>query len=181
MNFFCRLTMVIPRLPYIFNMAKAVSSKVVLVNSETSDSDNCFHFAMCAFASNYFPMELVPCSDGWRRTWSQTIHMIPWLLVSSIPQWKLKRHEGACQDLFQATGCFEPTFIEAHQVSIVIGKVRLLKSRIKTHSFLEDLRTSSNKVAIVWESDMVVGIWKLCNSSCETVKSYIIIEQNVGA
>jgi len=41
---------------------------------------------------------------------------------------------------------------------------------------LEDIITSIDKVFIDWESNMVVGIWKLCNSSWETVKSYIIVE-----
>ena len=59
------LTIVIPRLqPCRFRMAKAVSSTVELVNSDTSDSVNLFNFVMCAFASKYFPIELVPCSDG---------------------------------------------------------------------------------------------------------------------
>jgi len=44
--FLCILTIVIPRLPCLFKMAKAVSSTVVLVNSETSVSDNSFDFAM---------------------------------------------------------------------------------------------------------------------------------------
>jgi len=58
------LTIVIPRLPFRFRMAKAVSSTVELVNSDTSDSVYSFNFAMCAFASKCFPIELVPCSDG---------------------------------------------------------------------------------------------------------------------
>jgi hypothetical protein len=40
------LTIVIPRLPYLFRMAKAVLSTVELVNSVTSDSVNSFNFAM---------------------------------------------------------------------------------------------------------------------------------------
>jgi len=62
------LTIVIPRLPCLFSMAKAVASTIELVNSVTSDSVNSFYFTMCAFASNCFPIELVPCSDGLRRT-----------------------------------------------------------------------------------------------------------------
>jgi len=58
------LTIVIPRLPCLFRMAKAVSSTVDIVNSDTSDSVNSFNFAMCTFASKCFPIELVPCSDG---------------------------------------------------------------------------------------------------------------------
>jgi len=65
MNFLCELTILIPWLPCLFSMAKAVSSMVELVNSETSDSVNLFNFAMCAIASKCFPIELVPCCDGW--------------------------------------------------------------------------------------------------------------------
>jgi len=39
-------SIVIPRLPCLFSMAKADSSTVELVNSGTSDSDNLFNFAM---------------------------------------------------------------------------------------------------------------------------------------
>jgi len=101
-------------LPYLFTIAKAVSSTVELVNSVTSDSVNSFNFVMWAFASKCYHIELVPCSDGERRTRWQTIHMIPELPVSSIPQCKLNRHEAACQELFQAIGCLEHTFIGAH-------------------------------------------------------------------
>jgi len=88
MHFICNLTNVIPKLPFLFNMANAVPSTDVLVNSETSDSVCSFNFALCAFASKCFPMELVPCSDEGRRTWWQKKHMIPGLPVSSLPQYK---------------------------------------------------------------------------------------------
>jgi len=120
------LTIVIPRLPSLFRMAKAVSSTVELVNYVTSDSVNSFTFAMWAFASKCSPIELVPCSDGWWRTWWQTIHMMPGQPVSSIPQCILNRHEGACRELFQTICCFESPFIEAHQASKMICKVRSL-------------------------------------------------------
>jgi len=68
MVFLSTLTIVIPRLPCLFRMAKAVSSTAELVNSVTSDSVNSFNFGMCAVASKCFPIELVPCSDGWRRS-----------------------------------------------------------------------------------------------------------------
>jgi hypothetical protein len=47
-----------------------------------------FNFAMCAFVSQCLPSALVPCSDGWQTASWQTIHMMPGLPVSSIPQWK---------------------------------------------------------------------------------------------
>jgi len=60
----CNLTIVNPRLPCLVRMAKAVSSTVELVNSVTSDSVNWFSFAMLAFGSKCFPIELVTYSDG---------------------------------------------------------------------------------------------------------------------
>jgi len=84
MNFLCEHSIVIPRLPCLYSMAKAVSSTVVLVNWETSDSMNSFNCAMYTIASKCFPVELVPCSDGWRRTWWHMIHMMPGLPVSTI-------------------------------------------------------------------------------------------------
>ena len=86
MIFLCKLTIVIPRLACLFRMAKAVSSNVELVNSVTYDSVNSFNFAMWAFATKCFPIELVTCSDGRQRTRLQTIHVMLGLLVSSIAQ-----------------------------------------------------------------------------------------------
>jgi len=124
MNFLCKPTIVIPQLPGLFRMAKAVSSTVKLVNSVTSECVNSFHCAMCAFASKCIPIELVPCSNGWRRTRWQTIYMMPGLPVSSNPQCKWNRHNSACPEVFWAIGRFEFTFIEAHQASKMICKVR---------------------------------------------------------
>jgi len=58
-------------------------------------------------------------------------------------------------------GRFEPKFNEAHEASKTICKVRSLKSRIKTRSFLEEIITSSEEVFIDFESDMAVGIRNL--------------------
>ena len=88
MNFLCELTIGIPRLPCLFSMANADSSTVELVNSVTSDCVSLCNFVICAFASKCFQIELVPCSEGWRRTWWQTIHMMPGLPVASILQCK---------------------------------------------------------------------------------------------
>jgi len=136
---------------------KAVSSTVELANSVTSDSVDLFNFAMWACASKCFPIEPVPSSDGWQRTWWQTILMMPGLPVSSIPQWKPNRHKGACLDLFQAIGRFEPTFIEAHQGSKMIWKVRSLKSLTKTRSLLEEIITSHNEVFKCFKFDMALN------------------------
>jgi len=88
MNFVCELTIGIPRLPSLCSMAKAVSFAFGLVYSVTSDSVNLDNFAICSVASKCFPIEPVPCSDGWRRTWWQMIHIMPGLPDSSIPQSK---------------------------------------------------------------------------------------------
>jgi len=159
MNFLCTLTIVIPRLGCLLRMAKAESSTVELVNSVPSHCVNLFNFVMWAFPSECFPMELVPCSDGWWRTWWQTIHKMPGLRLSSIPQCKWNRHQGACLELSKAIGCFEPTFIKAHQASKMICKVRLLKSQIKKHSSSQEIITSSNEVFKDLELDIVFGIW----------------------
>jgi len=163
MNFLCELTIVILRHRCLMSMASAASSTIEQVNSVTSDSVHSFIFAMCACPSTCLPIELVPCSDGWRRTWWQTIYMMPGLPVSSILQCKLNCHEGPCLELFQAIERFEPTFIEVHQASNMVCKVRSFKSRIKTRPFLEGIITSSNQVFNDVESDVAVGIWLLRN------------------
>jgi hypothetical protein len=89
--------------------------------------------------------------------------MMPGLPVSSIPQCKENRHEGACLEFFQAIGRFEPIYMEAHQASKMICKVRSLKSRIKTPSFLEEIITSSNEVFKDCVFDMAVDIRKRAN------------------
>jgi len=181
MNFSCELTIVIPRLPCLFNMASAASSTVELVNSVTSNSVSSFNFVMCAFARKCLPIELVPCSDGWRRTWWQMIHMMPGLRVSSIPQCKQNCPEGACLEFFQAIEHFEPTFIQAHQASNTICSVQLFNSRIKTYSFLEDINTYSNQVFTDCESDMAVGIGWLGNWTWQDVNRYGIVEKIAGS
>jgi len=68
-NILSKLTFVFARLLCLFRITKVVSSTVELVNVETSGFVNWFNFATWAFASKCFPIELDPCSDGWRRTW----------------------------------------------------------------------------------------------------------------
>ena len=77
---------------------------------------------------------------------------------------------------FQAIGRFEPTFIEAHQVLKMICKVRLLKSWIKTRSFLEEIITSSKEVFKDFEFDMTVRIRKLGNQTQKTAESNFIVQ-----
>jgi hypothetical protein len=107
--------------------------------------------------------------------------MMPGLPVSSIPQCKYNRHEGACREFFQAIGSFEPTFIETHQASKMICKVRLVKSRIKLCSFLDDIITSSNEVFKDCVSDMVVKIRKLGNPTRKTAEDNDTVKQIAGS
>jgi len=181
MIFLCEHTIVIPRLPCLFRMAKAVPSTVKLVKSVASDFVNSFNFATWASASKWFPIELVWCSDGWRRTWWQTIHIMPGLPVCSIPQCNPNCQEGACLEIFPAIGRFEPTFIETHQPSKMIWKVRSLKSCIRTHSFIEEIITSSNEMFKHFESDMAVGIRNLGNPTGKTAEGNYTVKQTAGS
>ena len=162
-------------------MAKAVSSTFELVDSVISNSVTSFDFIMCALASRCFQIELVPGSDWWWRTWNEMMDMMPWLLVSSILQCISQCYEGAWLELFQATEHFVSPFMEAYKVSNMICKVRLLKLRIKKHWFLDDMITFSHKVFEHVESDMVLGIWMLCNLSWDTVKTNVTVKYSDGS
>jgi len=163
MTFLGEHTIAFPWLPFFFSMAKAVSLIVELVNLVTLYSVNLFIFGMSTFASICFSIELVLYSDGWRRTWWQTIHTMPWLLASSIPQYKYNHHQYACLELPQAVRPFEPNLIDTHQVQNMICKVRLLKSWIQSWPFLEDVITISNTVFEDLECDIGVGVHTLGN------------------
>jgi hypothetical protein len=89
--------------------------------------------------------------------------MIPGLPVSPFPHCKNTHHDVACLQLFQAIELFKHIFNKAYQVSKMICKVRLLKSRIKTRLFLEETITSSNEVIICFESNLAVVNKKLGN------------------
>jgi len=84
--------------------------------------------------------------------------MMPELPISSIAQCRYNCHEGAHLKLFQARGCYNPAFIEDQQATNIMGKVRSLKLRIKTHSFLEYIITSTNELFMDWKSDVIVEI-----------------------
>jgi hypothetical protein len=162
MNFWYNHTIVILRLPCLFHISNAVSSTMVLINAETSNSVSSCNYTRCTSASKCLHMELVPCINGYQMTWWQTIHMMPGLPVCSIPQWKSKCHNGECLELVQAIACYEPTFIDSDQGSNIMSQVRLIKSRIETFWFLEDITTSCNVVFMDWDSDMAIGSWSLC-------------------
>jgi len=106
--------------------------------------------------------------------------MMPGLPDSSIPQCKPNRHEGACLDAFQAIGRFEPTFIEAYHASKMICKVRSLNSRIKTHSLLEEIITSSNGVLKDFVSDMALDIRNMGNTTRKTAENNNTLKQTAG-
>lgn len=135
MNILTKLTIVIPRLRWLVRMASAAPSTMKLVNSVTSDYVDLFIFAIFDFATSCLPIRRVPCSDGWRRTRWETIHMMQGLLISSIPQCTINRHEGSYLDFFPAIERFEPSFIEAHLASIMIFEARSFKSQMKTRWF----------------------------------------------
>jgi len=107
--------------------------------------------------------------------------MMPGLPVSSIPQCKSNRHDGACRELFQAIGRFEPSFIEALQASKMIYNVRSLRSRIKTRSFLEEIITSSKEVFKDLESDMVVRIRTLVDPTRRPGESDNTVNQTASS
>jgi len=64
---------------------------------------------------------------------------------------------------------------------MMICNVRLLKSQIKTHSFLEEIITSSNEVFKDCVSDMVVEIEMLGIPTRETAKNNDTGTQNSGS
>ena len=64
---------------------------------------------------------------------------------------------------------------------MTIWKVRWLKPRTNTCSFLEEIIISSIQVFKDCESDMAVGIGNLGDSSHSTAKSDVIVLQNAGS
>jgi hypothetical protein len=106
---------------------------------------------------------------------------MPGLPVSSIPQVKKNPQNGAYLELFQAIGCFEPSFIEAHQASKIIYNIRSVRSRIKTHSFLEEIITSIKEEFKDLESDMAVRIRTLVDPTRKPGQSDDTVMQNASS
>jgi len=175
-NILGKCTIQIPPLNCLFKMAKAISSTFELANSVTTDFLTSFICAMSTLASKWYATELMPYSEGWRRSWSVTWHVMPWQLVFSILQCTFYRHDGECLHLFQTMGPCKPMKIEANWASNIICKVRLLKSQIMTPSSVQDILTSSNEVYIDTESEIMEGIWWLHNPTCEPAISYIMVK-----
>jgi hypothetical protein len=172
MNFHCEHTIVFPWLCCLFNMAKAAPPNFELRNSVTCDTVNLYNFGLCAFAHQCFTTEPFSYFDECWRTWWQTMHLMPGMLASSIPQCKLKHHYGACAELFKAIGHFEPTFIEANHASNIICIVRSPKSWIIICLFCKVIETCIHKELKDIQSDMAQGIWMLHNSSSESFTIY---------
>jgi hypothetical protein len=63
----------------------------------------------------------------------------------------------------------------------MICNVRLVKSQIKTRSFLEEIITSSNEVFKHCVSDMVVEIGKLGNLTQEAAENNVTVTQIAGS
>jgi len=59
---------------------------------------------------------------------------------------QIESHNWVSLDLFKVMEYFQCTFTDTYKASKIVFKVRLLKLRIKTHSFLKDIKTSSNKI-----------------------------------
>jgi hypothetical protein len=102
------------------------------------------------------------------------IYTIPGLPVSSIPVHTVNCHHDVQLELFEPMGHFEEIFIEAYHASNMMCLVRSLLSSINTHSFAEEIITSSNEVFIDFVSGMVVGIRKLSNPTRPTAQSNVI-------
>jgi len=83
--------------------------------------------------------------------------------------------------MIQAIGRFEPTFIDAHEVSKMICNIRSLKSWLRTRSLIEEVIISSNEVSNDFESDMAVGIRKLGNPSYESAESDDTVKPTAGS
>jgi len=87
-KFIRELAIGLPLLSCVFNKAKSALSTAELVNLLTSDSGYLCNFLIFTFASKYFTIGLVTCSDQWQRTGGHKIHMMPGLLVFSSLQCK---------------------------------------------------------------------------------------------
>jgi len=106
---------------------------------------------------------------------------MPGLPVFSFPQCEYRCHAAACRELFHAISHFDSIFNEAHQTSNMICKGWLLKSRIKTSLFLEEIISSSKVGLKDFESDMVVRITKLGNSTRKTTEINNTVLQTAGS
>jgi len=124
--------------------------------------------------------ELVPCLDGWRRTWWKMIQMMSRLLVSLIPQCTLNCHEGTCLEVFQVPGRFEPRFMEGHEALTMVCTVSSLKSWKQTQSCFKDIKTSSNKVFNDFEYHIGVGICMLGKLTRVAIKCNVTVKYNAG-
>jgi len=109
------------------------------------------------------------------------MRMNPGLPFSLIPQCKSNCHEDAYRQLFQATGHFKPTLIEAHQASKKICNVRSLKARQKTQSFLQQIIVCSIEVFIDFESGMVGQIRNLGIATCASAESIVVVQSYPGS
>jgi hypothetical protein len=105
------------------------------------------------------------------------IHVMPGVLVASMPLCQSHRHDSACLELFQPTGRVKPSFIEAHQESNIFCNIRWLKSQLKTWSFVPEIITLSKGMIKDYKSDIAVTIRTLCEATQETAKSNDTVKQ----
>jgi hypothetical protein len=171
MNCLCELTIVIHQLLGHFNMAKVVSLIVELLHSVTFKWIHLINFLICTVTSNFFPTKQIPRYGRWQMTWWQAIHMIPKMPVVSLPQRQLERQARAGMELHHPMDNCEPTIVNTHQTSKVIGTVREYKSWYETPSLFDDIITSSNEIFKHFESNIILAIGIPGNLTEETVRS----------
>jgi hypothetical protein len=82
MNFLSKLTILLSRLLWHFRMANTPQFTFILVDLGTSDSVKSVKCELSSSAGKCITMEVVPFSDGWRRTSLRMIQMRPALLDS---------------------------------------------------------------------------------------------------
>jgi len=70
--------------------------------------------------------------------------------------------------------------MEAHKASNMTCNVRPLKSRMQKYLYLKYFIASSKELLKHFDSNIMVGFWKLGNSTCETVNSNIIVQLTAG-
>jgi len=74
-----------------------------------------------------------------------------------------------------------PTFVEAHEASKMIYKVRSLKLGTTAGSFLDEIITLSKEVFKGFESDIDAEIWKVSTPSQESAENNDTVKQPAGS
>jgi hypothetical protein len=150
-------------------MDRADLSTFKLLIFVTSQCARLFDFMMWAVAKRCCNIRLVPCSDGWRRTWFQTTLIMPMLPVYTILQKKYIYHKGTYLWSLPTLVHIVSIFMDAHQALYKVCYIWLLKSQIKTVSFCKEILYNVG-------SDLMVQIWHLGKLTRETVNCYFLLK-----